>query len=183
MIHFRVKRKSLKVIDAYKNYKNWMFVDNDFTQIEILPPTLDVLKMMSDYGLTYVIKEFRNIVEYTEWDNLRYHFGTTSMFLMTRCLGTRFVSDALVSFMNNEPLPDSKDINREIDITRRWQSSKRKLTTITNICCYFSGFLVNDIYLNIAINWCAFKSEVLKEFPRNIIFRVIDYWYHTHFLC
>lgn len=119
MIHFRVKRKPFyKVIDAYKNYKNWMFVNNDFTQIEILPPTLDVLKMMSDYGLTNVIKGFRNIVEYTEWDNLRYYFGTTSIFLMTRCLGTQFVSNALVSFMNNEPLPDSEDINREIENNR-----------------------------------------------------------------
>jgi hypothetical protein len=119
MAIFKVKRKpSYAVIDAYRNYKDWMFLDNDFTHIEILPPTLENLEMMQEFGLTYVIKGFRNIVEYSRWDHLRFKFGISSLFLATRCLGNQFMSDAIVSFFNSEPLPNSGEIAQEIENNR-----------------------------------------------------------------
>lgn len=117
MFHFKnVRRKSkYSLIDSYQSFRNWMFINSDCTQIEILSPTLNGLEMMNKYGLTYVVKGFKNILEFSKWDHLRFKLGLTSMLLASRCLGSKFMSDTIVSFFNNEPLPNSEEIKQAID--------------------------------------------------------------------
>ena len=112
----RVRKKYVySVLEAYRNYKNWMFFDNDLTQIEILPPKLETLEMMKKYDLSFVVKGFKNIVEYSKWERIRLKFGMATALLLTRCFSEKFLVNTLTSFANNEPLPDSYEIKKEVE--------------------------------------------------------------------
>lgn len=113
---YKAKRKyTYSVTGAYRHLKDWLFINNDFTHLEILPPTLDNISLMKEFGLTFVVKGFKNIYEFTKWDRIWSGFGIASTFLMSRSLGESFIKNALLSFMNGDPLPDSKEIGKELE--------------------------------------------------------------------
>lgn len=116
MLHFIVKRKLSKCIfSKYKKLRKWVFLNNDFTQIEILDPTLENIELMEKYDLRFVIKGFKSISEYNKWDRLRTKFGIYSTLLMTRCLSEKFMSNVLMSFIEGQSLPDSNEVSKEIE--------------------------------------------------------------------
>ncbi len=117
--HWKVRRKSIySVIDSYLGFKDWMFFNNEGTQIEILKPTLDALEMMQKYGLCFVVKGFRNLIEFEKFNKIRIEYGMSTMMLASRCLGSSFMSNAFVSCMNQEPMPDDDEIIAEIENNR-----------------------------------------------------------------
>lgn len=56
MKKFYVNRKSNIYFLEYMKLKEWMFLDNEFTQIEIINPTLENIELMEKYGLKFVVK-------------------------------------------------------------------------------------------------------------------------------
>ena len=98
--------------------KEWMFLDNEFTQIEIINPTLGNIELMEKYGLKFVVKGFKSIPEYRKWDRLRIRFGICSTLLMTRFLSKKFISDAIISFIEGRTLPSQNEVSKEMESNR-----------------------------------------------------------------
>ena len=98
--------------------KEWMFLDNELKQIEIINPTLENMELMEKYGLKFVVKGFKSIPEYRKWDKLRMKFGIYSTLLLTRFLSRKFMSDAIMSFIEGHTLPSQDEVSREMESNR-----------------------------------------------------------------
>lgn len=101
--------------DCIKHYRDWMFFDNELINIEIASPTLDNIEMMKRFGLEYVVKGFKSLLEYRRFDKIRIGYGVSTMMFISRCVGNKFIVSVLTDFMNGESLPSKDEIESEID--------------------------------------------------------------------
>ena len=115
----RVRKKySTELLDSYIHWKDWMFFNKDMTQIEILPPTLQNLELMYQFGLVYTVKGFLSPVEFSFFNNFRVRYGMAAMMLSIRSIGTKLFAKAITSMLNSDPLPDDEEILEEVNNNR-----------------------------------------------------------------
>ena len=110
-----IRKHFYSMYDCIIHYRDWMFFDNELVNIEIAKPTLENIEMMKRLGLDYVVKGFKNFVEYRRFDRIRIEYGVSTMMFISRCVGNKFIASALTDFMNGESLPSKDEIDSEID--------------------------------------------------------------------
>lgn len=103
------------IYDCIKHYKDWMFFDNDMYNVEILPPSIDNLKLMSDFNLCFVVKGFTSLVEYNYANKLRVKHGITMCTYMTTLVGANFIASSLENYFNQNIFPSDSEIKKEVD--------------------------------------------------------------------
>lgn len=118
------KKHFYTMYEAIKHHKDWMFFDNEISNIEILEPTIDNLQLMTNYNYTFVVKGFKSLTEFTYFNKIRYKYGVATMMYATRCMGNDIIAEAISNMINNEQLPSHEEIKQSIENNR--------LTTITN---------------------------------------------------
>ena len=111
----KINTKYNTVLRSIKHLKDWMFVNNELTSVEILPPTLDNITMMKEYNNTFVLKGFKSLVEYERMENIRFKHGFYSMMFLSRSMSNGFIINALTSMMNEQPLPSSEEVEQDIN--------------------------------------------------------------------
>lgn len=113
----RVRSKSFlyDILEPIKHCKDWMFTDIYISRIEILSPTLDNLNIMKEYNMLWVVKGFRNPLEFKIFDYLRVEQGVNSMMFASRSLGSGIMYKAITSFLYNEPMPSTQEIEKAVE--------------------------------------------------------------------
>lgn len=116
----RVRNKSFlyDILEPIKHYKDWMFTDIHTSRIEILSPTLDSLNMMKEYNMLWVVKGFRNPLEFKIFDYLRVEQGVNSMMFASRSLGSALMYKAITSLLYNEPMPSTQEVEESAEESR-----------------------------------------------------------------
>lgn len=116
----RVRNKSFfyDILEPIKHYKDWMFTDIHTSRIEILSPTLDSLNMMKEYNMLWVVKGFRNPLEFKIFDYLRVEQGVNSMMFASRSLGSGIMYKAITSLLYNEPMPSTQEVEESAEESR-----------------------------------------------------------------
>lgn len=116
----RVRNKSFlyDILEPIKHYKDWMFTDIHMSRIEILSPTLDNLNMMKEHNMLWVVKGFRNPLEFKIFDHLRVEHGVSSMMFASRSLGSDIMLKAITSMLNNEPMPSKQEVEEAAEDSR-----------------------------------------------------------------
>ena len=112
------------ILESIIHYKDWMFLNNDLTHIEILPPKLETLTMMKQYNMCFVVKGFKTPFEHSIYERLRFKHGFYSMMYASRRAGINILMKALNSLANDEPMPSQEEINTAIE--------NNNLTNISN---------------------------------------------------
>lgn len=135
--HIKVIKKPYFHYIPCMNYKDlWMFFNQSLTQIDIFSPTLDNLKMMSDYGLTLVVKGFNSFSEYKYFDNLRVRYGTSAMMCAYYDNCKEVMEKAFISYCDGEPLPTKEEVEEIIN--------KNKLKDVDDV--YMKRKAMRDFY-------------------------------------
>ena len=115
----RVHKQTIwKFFDNIKWKKYWMFFDNDSSHIEIMEPTLDNLTMMKEYKYILVVKGFKSMMEYKDWDRIRFKQGFYSMMYASRCLDPNFMADTITKMLNKEPMPNAEETKNAFEGNR-----------------------------------------------------------------
>ena len=116
----RVRDKSFlyDILEPIKHYKDWMFTDIHISRIEILSPTLDNLIMMKEYNMLWVVKGFRNPLEFKIFDYLRVEQGVNSMMFASRSLGSGIMLKAITAMLNNESMPSKQEVEEAAEDSR-----------------------------------------------------------------
>lgn len=114
MNKYKIHTKANLAFKSYKYLNYWLFFDNDLMSFEILKPTIDNIKLMTDYNCCFVVRGFKNIREFEYIDRFRFKFGFYGMMFFTRCVSNEFIENSLTSFINNEKMPTNNDIQKEL---------------------------------------------------------------------
>ena len=114
MKKYNIHKKSNPAYGSYKHLNDWLFFDNDLMTFEILSPTIDNIKLMTDYSCCFVVKGFKSIREFEYIDRLRFKFGFYAMMYLTRSVNDKFMLKALTSFINNEQPPTKNEVQDEL---------------------------------------------------------------------
>ena len=116
----RVRNKSFlyDILEPIKHYKDWIFTDIHISRIEILSPTLDSLIMMKEYNMLWVVKGFRNPLEFKIFDYLRVEHGVSSMMFASRSLGSGIMLKTITSMLNNQPMPSTQEVEEAAEESR-----------------------------------------------------------------
>jgi hypothetical protein len=112
------KKHYWDIFEAIKNYHYWMFTDSDVSRVEILPPTLDNLNLMKESHLWWVVKGFKNPLEFKVLDNLRVEQGVNSMMYASRSVGNELIFRAINAMLNEEPLPSKTEIDQYVEANK-----------------------------------------------------------------
>ena len=115
----RIRKKHYyELLDNYKHYKDWMFINNDITNVEILSPDISTIKMMIQYDMKFVVKGFKSPLEYSIYNNIRFKHGFYHMMYASRCVGNNLIFQAINSLANNQPLPSQEEVCDAIEKNR-----------------------------------------------------------------
>ena len=115
----RIRKKHYyELLDNYKHYKDWMFINNDITNVEILSPDISTIKMMIQYDMKFVVKGFKSPSEYSIYNNIRFKHGFYQMMYASRCVGNNLIFQAINSLANNQPLPSQEEVCDAIEKNR-----------------------------------------------------------------
>ena len=106
------------ILESIIHRKDCMFLNNDLTYIEILPPKLETLTMMKQYEMCFVVKGFISPLEYSIYDRLRFKHGFYSMMYASRCVGSDIMMQAFNALVNDQPMPSHEDVCDAIEDNR-----------------------------------------------------------------
>lgn len=99
--HYTCTRKSIQsVCNSIKNYKSWLFTNDDCSQFEILTPTLDNLMLMREFNLTKAVKGFSSPSSYARLRKLCMKYDIYSASFVCMCIGAEDMSYAISDLMN-----------------------------------------------------------------------------------
>lgn len=117
--HCKIRRKyAYDILEPIRHYKDWLFLDSEMGMMEILPPTLDNLNLMREYSLFFILKGFKNPLEYNVWNKLRINHGFCSMMYASRSVSLNLILDALNSMINDQPLPSRQQVRQSVEENR-----------------------------------------------------------------
>lgn len=120
------------ILESIIHYKDWMFLNNDLTHIEILPPKLETLTIMKQYEMCFVVKGFKSPYEFSIYDKIRFKHGFYSMMYASRCFGSDIMMQAFNALANDQPMPSHEEVcdaikdNRLVDIKSNKEEQKIK---------------------------------------------------------
>ena len=106
------------VLESIKHYKDWMFLNNDLTHIEILKPDISTLHIMKQYGMCFVVKGFMSPSEFSVYDRIRFKHGFYSMMYASRCVGSDIMMQAFNALANDQPMPSHEEVCDAIEDNR-----------------------------------------------------------------
>ena len=153
--HYTCTRKSIQsVCDSIKNYKNWLFTNDDCSQYEILNPTLDNITLMREYNLTKAVKGFSSPSSYSKLRRLCMKYDIYSASFLCMCIGSENMASVISDLMNGitpreiHPVDTMKIINsseQEKSIRKQNLLQKKILYLSTLIKDYIDKHTLDNI--------------------------------------
>lgn len=157
--HYTCTRKSIQsVCDSIKNYKSWLFTNDDCSQFEILTPTLDNLMLMRKYNLTKAVKGFPSPSSYSKLRKLCMKYDIYSASFLCMCIGPENMADVISDLMNGitpreiHPVDTMKIINssdQEKSISKQNFLQKKILCLYSLIKEYIDKHNLDNIALEV----------------------------------
>ena len=106
-----VKSNPSTYLKALRHYHiEWLFVDEDISNIEILCPDLSTLELMKQNKMRFVLKGFKSVIEYLRLDNLRYKYGYYSELCTTKF----FREEYLINFPKNGEILSESEVQETL---------------------------------------------------------------------
>ena len=97
----------------FENFSGkWMFISNGMDQIEIFYPTLDNIEGMKNNGFNYVVKGFKNKLEFVKFRRLMKNLGVSSLKFVQSYIGNERTCEIIkYKLCGNEINPQSISLN------------------------------------------------------------------------
>ena len=106
-----VKSNPSTYLYALRHYHiEWLFVDEDSSNIEICYPNLSTLELMKRNEMRFVLKGFKSVIEYLRLDNLRYKYGYYSAMYATKFFRKGYLINAIINALNSGEIPSDSEI-------------------------------------------------------------------------
>lgn len=82
----------------FKHFNDkWMFISNGMDQIEIFHPTLDNIEVMKDNGFNYVVKGFKNKIEFVKFRRLMRKLNIAALKFVLNYVGSKRICEIINS--------------------------------------------------------------------------------------